>query len=188
MLAASPLSDVATRRLGHRLTCSIAAVLIVLGLLELAWAAPHGYWVMIPGIVVLTAGLRVITTVCAVALISAVPEDRTSLGTAINDVVGELGTSIGTALIGTIIAVTVATQLPEGVWSAAMSARLFHGERISFLVVAVLVALVAGYGCSTLTASRLTEDDDAALDPAAGLAVGAPNADAVPVRTAAVPA
>lgn len=112
MIAASPLADGAIARLGHRVTCSIAAGLLVAGLLELAWATPHGYWAMVPGIVVLTAGLRVIRTVCAVALIESVPEDRSSLGTA-----------LGTAVVGTVIA-----------------------------------ALVAGYGCSTLTDSRTTEE------------------------------
>jgi hypothetical protein len=40
------------------------------------------------------------------------PRNRTSLGTSLNDTAQEVGTSIGTAFIGTMIAVLVTTLLP----------------------------------------------------------------------------
>ncbi len=80
------------------------------------------------------------------------------MGTAINDVTQELGTSFGTALVGTLIAALVATSLPTGAWSADFVQSFFHGERVVYVVTAVLCAVVAGYGCSTLTDSKRSDE------------------------------
>jgi uncharacterized membrane protein YraQ (UPF0718 family) len=99
-----------------------------------------------------------VMTICAVALVDAMPSNRTSIGTALNDTAQEVGTSVGTAVIGTMIAALVTTQLPAGVWSADLVASFFHGERITYGLLAVIVGLVAGYGALTLTDSHSTEE------------------------------
>ncbi|NEE55119.1 tetracycline resistance MFS efflux pump, partial [Streptomyces sp. SID8455] len=85
-------------------------------------------------------------TICAVALVDAMPANRTSMGTALNDTAQEVGTSVGTATIGTLIAALVTTQLPAGVWSSGLVASFFHGERIAYAVLAVAVGLIATAG------------------------------------------
>jgi hypothetical protein len=57
--------------------------------------------------------------------------------------------------------------LPDGRWSRDLVASFFHGERITFAVLAVLVGVVAGWGALTLTDSRSTEEhpDTAEVDP-----------------------
>ncbi|GMA87635.1 hypothetical protein GCM10025868_28850 [Angustibacter aerolatus] len=106
----------------------------------------------------MTLGLRTVMTICAVALVGAVPENRTSLAAAMNDTAQEVGTSIGTAVVGTLIAVLVTTTLPAGRWSAALVASFFHGERITYAVLAVVVGAVAALGARSLSDSRSTED------------------------------
>lgn len=108
--------------------------------------------------VVLTVGLRTVMTICAVALIDAMPENRTSLGAALNDTAQEVGTSVGTAVVGTLIAVLVTTVLPPGTWDGDLVASFFHGERVTYAVLAVLVGAVAGWGALTLTDSRSTDE------------------------------
>ena len=93
------------------------------------------------------------------------PENRTSMGAAMNDTAQEVGTSIGTAFVGTLIAVLVTTVLPDGVWSPALVASFFHGERIVFIVLAVAVGIIAGAGALTLTNSRAV-DEHAPAEPA----------------------
>ena len=66
----------------------------------------------------MTIGLRTVMTICAVALVDAMPSNRTSIGAALNDTAQEVGTSIGTAVVGTLIAVLVTTTLPAGTWSS----------------------------------------------------------------------
>ncbi|WP_291314850.1 MFS transporter [Corynebacterium sp. UBA2622] len=158
MLVATPVSEKLTIRYGHRVTCMIAAALLTVGLVELAWAAPHGYWPLVPGIVIMTVGLRIIMTVCAIALIESVPEEQTSLGTALNDVVQEVGSSLGVALVGTMIAALVTKALPADAWEPALQASFFDGERVIYGVLAVIIGVVVGYGASTLTNSHTADE------------------------------
>ena len=50
------------------------------------------------------------------------------------------------------------TALPAGTWSSDLVASFFHGERIIYAVLAVLVGLIAAGGAPTLTDSRATEE------------------------------
>ena len=97
-------------------------------------------------------------TICAVALVDAMPSNRTSIGAALNDTAQEVGTSVGTAVIGTMIAALVTTQLPAGTWSSDLVATFFHGERITYALLAVVVGLVTVAGARTLTDSHAIEE------------------------------
>lgn len=158
MMFASPLCEAVIARFGHRVTCLLASILLTASMLGLALAVEMPYWVLALAMVAMTLGLRVIMTVCAVALIEAVPEDRTSLGTALNDVFAELGTSFGVAVVGTVLAAIAGATLPEGTWSPEFTATFVHGEQVAFVVVAVIVGAVSIYGCTTLTDSRSTDE------------------------------
>jgi uncharacterized membrane protein YraQ (UPF0718 family) len=86
------------------------------------------------------------------------PSNRTSIGAALNDTAQEVGTSVGTAVVGTMIAALVTTQLPAGTWSSDLVASFFHGERITYAVLAVIVGIVAIGGALALTDSRVAEE------------------------------
>ena len=98
--------------------------------------------------VVLTIGLRTVMTICAVALVGAMPENRTSIGAALNDTAQEVGTSVGTAVVGTLIATLVTTRLPAGTWSRDLVSSFFHGERIAYAALTVAVGLLATWARS----------------------------------------
>lgn len=108
--------------------------------------------------VIMTVGLRTVMTICAVGLVDAMPANRTSLGAALNDTAQEVGTSIGTALVGTLIAALVVTVLPLGAWSPALVSSYFHGERVAFVVLAVMVGVVAFLGAATLDDSHSADE------------------------------
>lgn len=158
MLLATPLSEGLLKRYGHRIACLVGAVLLAGALGGLAWGVSHGYLAIAVAMVVMTIGLRTVMTICAVALVDAMPSNRTSIGAALNDTAQEVGTSLGTAVVGTLIAALVTTQLPAGTWSSALVASFFHGERITYAVLAVIVGVIAVVGALTLTDSRATEE------------------------------
>lgn len=158
MIVATPVSEQLAKRLGHRVACLVGAALLAGSLAGLAWGVDHGYLAIAACMVVLTIGLRTVMTICAVALVSAMPSNRTSLGAALNDTAQEVGTSVGTAVVGTLVAALVTTSLPPGVWSSELVASFFHGERVIYGVLAVVVGIVAGWGALTLTDSRVTEE------------------------------
>ncbi|MEV7215444.1 MFS transporter [Kitasatospora cineracea] len=161
MLGATPLSEWLAKRFGHRIACLVGAACLAGSLAGLAWGVPHGYPAIAACMVVMTIGLRTVMTICAVALVEKMPENRTSIGTALNDTAQEAGSSIGTAVVGTLIAALVTTRLPAGTWDHALVASFFHGERITYTVLAVVVGLVTAFGARTLTDSRSTEEQPA---------------------------
>jgi MFS family permease len=142
MIAATPVSEWLARRFGHRIACLIGAGFLAGSLAGLAWGVDHGYAVIAVCLVLLTVGLRTVMTICAVALVDAMPKNRTSIGTALNDTAQEVGTSVGTAVVGTLIAALVTTQLPVGTWSSDLVASFFHGERITYALLGIVVGLV----------------------------------------------
>ncbi len=158
MLAATPVPEVLVKRYGHRVACLVGVVVLAGSLAGLAWGVEHGYAAIAVSMVLLTVGLRTVMTICAVALIEAVPENRTSIGAALNDTAQEIGTSAGTAIIGTLIAALVTTSLPPGLWSDDLIASFFQGERIAYAALAVVVGLVAAWGALSLTDSRAVEE------------------------------
>ncbi|KQW53650.1 MFS transporter [Nocardioides sp. Root1257] len=158
MLLATPLSEGLAKRFGHRIATFIGALCLAGSLAGMAWAVHHSYLAIAVCMVVMTIGLRTVMTICAVALVDAMPANRTSIGAALNDTAQEVGTSVGTALVGTLIAALVTTQLPAGVWSSDLVQSFFHGETITYAVLAVVVGVIAGFGALTLTDSRSTEE------------------------------
>lgn len=161
MIAATPVAEQLAARLGHRKACLVGTALLVSSLLGMAWAVEHGYLAIAVMMVVLTIGLRTIVTICAVALVEALPENRTSIGAALNDTSQEIGTSLGTAVVGTLIAALVTNTLPAGAWSPDLVQSYFADERIAYLAVAVLVGVIATVGSMSLTNSHATEEPTA---------------------------
>ena len=158
MIAAAPLSEALGKRFGHRIACFIGAIFLAGSMAGLAWAVEHGYLAIAIFMVTFTIGLRTVMTICAVGLVDAMPENRTSLGTALNDTAQEVGTSVGTAVVGTLIALLVTRVLPDGAWTSNLVASFFHGERITYAVLAVAVGIIAGWGALTLTNSHAVDE------------------------------
>lgn len=158
MIAATPLSEWLGARFGHRIACLVGAACLGGSLFGLSWSVEHGYLAIAVCMVVMTIGLRTVMTICAVALVEAMPANRTSIGTALNDTAQEVGTSVGTAVVGTLIAALVTTSLPVGAWSNGLIDSFYHGERITYAILAVVVGVVAAAGALMLTNSRTTEE------------------------------
>jgi EmrB/QacA subfamily drug resistance transporter len=158
MLLATPLSEWLARRFGHRIACLVGAACMAGALAGLSWGVDHGYAAIAVCMVFMTIGLRTVMTICAVALVDAMPGNRTSIGAALNDTAQEVGSSVGTAVVGTLIAALVTTHLPAGTWSSGLVASFFHGERITYGVLAAVVGLIAAGGSLSLTDSHTMEE------------------------------
>jgi MFS family permease len=164
MVVATPLSEWLARRFGHRVACLVGAACLAGSLAGLSWGVDHGYAAIAVCMVIMSVGLRTVMTICAVALVDAMPANRTSIGAALNDTAQEVGSSVGTAVVGTLIAALVTTRLPAGSWGHGLVTSFFHGERITYALLAVVVGLVAAGGALSLTDSHSTEE--AAGEPA----------------------
>jgi hypothetical protein len=108
--------------------------------------------------------------------------DLFSNGTVRGASIAQIGTSIAMAsvMFGLILhfqyaygwspmkAGLVTTQLPAGTWGADLVASFFHGEQITYALLAVVVGLVAGGGALALTDSRTTEEHPDETDAPVG--------------------
>lgn len=161
MLLSSPITEWLVGKLGHRWACFIGAGLLTAGLGLMAWAVEENYLAIVLAMVVMMVGLRSVMTICAVALIGAMPANRTSMGAALNDTAQEVGTSVGTAVVGTLIAVLVTAVLPAGTWSPQLVSSFFAGERLVFTILAIAVGLISGIGALSLSNSHSTDEHPA---------------------------
>ena len=124
----------------------------------MAWGVEHGYLAIAVSMVVFTIGLRTIMTICAVALVDGHAGEphldrrgaqrhgpggrhqrRHGSGRHHDRRPGHHGAA-------------------AGVWSTELVQSFFHGERVTFLVLAAIVGLVATFGSLSLTDSRSTEE------------------------------
>ncbi|WP_447643609.1 MFS transporter [Nocardioides zeae] len=158
MFLAGPLTDVLVDRVGHRWTAVAGSSLVVVALLVLVVALGAGYPLFAVGLGLLAVAMRLVVTTSAVALVEALPESHTSLGSALNDTSQEIGNSLGVAVIGTVTAAVMGTTLPVGTWSSAVTDAFLHSQRIGFAILAGLVAVITVVGARTLTDSRSTEE------------------------------
>ncbi|SQC30165.1 Antiseptic resistance protein [Rothia kristinae] len=158
MLAVGPLVDGLVARIGQRRTSIIGLVCVLLALAIWIWALSHGYLWCAVGMLIMTAGMRIIMTTGAVALVGALPESHTSIGSALNDTAQELGNAVGVAIVGTVMAAVVGRSLPQGAWDAGLVDGFVHSQQISFTLLAGIVLVMGVIGVRTLTDSTETEE------------------------------
>src|SRR5205085_2302221 len=77
MVLATPVSEQLAQRFGHRVACLVGAGLLAASLAGLSWGVDHGYAAITTYMIMITVGLRTVMTICAVALVDAMPENRT---------------------------------------------------------------------------------------------------------------
>lgn len=158
MLVASPFVDRAVAKYGHRATSIGGVGLVLISLVIWIFALSHGFLWCAIGMLIMTFGMRTVMTTGAVALVGALPETHTSIGSALNDTAQEIGNAVGVAIVGTIMAAVLGSTLPQGAWDSAMVAGFVHSQQISFTVLAGIVLVLGAIGARTLTNSKATEE------------------------------
>ena len=103
-----PLSTVAptiAHRFGYRRTVATGMVLLAtgLGLLAALTDTGRGYLSVLPGILVIGAGVGLAMSPSTTAITNSLPEDKQGVASALNDTVREMGGAVGIALFGSIL-------------------------------------------------------------------------------------
>lgn len=158
MFLSGPITDAMVTRFGHRRTALTGSTALIASLLVLIVALGTGYLLFCAGFLLLAVGMRMVMTTSAVALIEALPEDHTGIGSALNDTAQEIGNAIGVAVIGTVTAAVMGSTLPVGRWSSAVTEEFLRSQRIGFAILAGIVALITVIGARTLTDSRNADE------------------------------
>ncbi|MDO4908287.1 MAG: MFS transporter [Corynebacterium sp.] len=150
MLAAGTFADDITEKHGLRKACSIGIASMLISLALWYIGVGNGYLLCAIGSLFLTVGMRFVVTAAAVALMGELPEDFTSMGSALNDTVQEVGSAIGVAIIGTVMAIVIGNELPTGAWSAAAQAAFVSSQHWALGIIGLIVVITSAIGLSVL--------------------------------------
>lgn len=129
MMVASGIAPQLAARLGARVTMVAGIVLGAAGLALMAVfvSVTGGYLSILPGMLAMGLGMGLTMTPATEAITSALPSEHQGVASALNDVTRELGTALGVALLGTVLATgyrtAIDTRLGEVPADIAESAR-----------------------------------------------------------------
>lgn len=101
-----PLSTVAphlARRVGMRAMFVGGSLAIAAGLALMAVQAEATYVSVLPGLLILAAGIGLVMTPGTTAITGSLPAEEQGVASALNDTVRELGGAVGVALIGSVL-------------------------------------------------------------------------------------
>lgn len=106
LMGASGLAPVPAKRLGARpvMLTGIAAAAGGLALMAALVSVDGGYLSVLPGMLVIGFGMGLTMTPSTEAITSALPDERQGVASAINDTTREVGSALGIALLGAILA------------------------------------------------------------------------------------
>jgi EmrB/QacA subfamily drug resistance transporter len=106
MMAASALAPVLSERVGARGTMATGTALFGSGLALMGSfvSVDGGYLSVLPGMLAMGVGMGLSMTPSTEAITSSLPRERQGVASALNDVTRELGTALGVALFGAVLA------------------------------------------------------------------------------------
>jgi MFS family permease len=147
-----PLSAVAPTiadRVGTRTTLLVGTGLFGVGLAIMASMASvsGGYWSIVPGLLVLAAGMGLAMTPSTTSITGALPTEKQGVASVLNDTVRDLGGALGVAFATETLPAGLRERVESGISSAlAVSSQL--GDDAGSVVRAARTAFVSGWQTS----------------------------------------
>lgn len=150
LLVASLLSPAIAQRIGARNTVVLGLAVVMLGLaLASTYRVDTSYWFIGVTLGLIGIGMGVTLPQATNAVLSSVPRERSGLGSAVNDAMGELGGSFGVAILGAVMSVFYRSRIEEAIASL--------GERATAIPSEILSAVRESLASASLVARRLPE-------------------------------
>lgn len=105
MMPLSTIAPTIAERIGFRRTLVTGMLLMSAGLFTFATLAnpDGGYLTVLPGILILGAGVGLSMSPSTAAITASLPEEKQGVASALNDTVREMGGAVGIALIGSVL-------------------------------------------------------------------------------------
>lgn len=163
LLVASLASPSLAARIGARATV-VTGLAVVAGGLALAslYAIHTSLWFISLTLGMIGIGMGLTLPQATNAVLGSVPRERSGMGSAVNDAVGELGGSFGVAILGAVMSTFYRSDIEAAISALGDRAREVPGE--------VLDAVRESLASASLAAARLGESEGAAVREATGAA------------------
>lgn len=151
LLVASLVSPSIAQRIGTRTTVVVGLVLVMLGLgLASTYRVDTSYWFIAVTLGLIGVGMGVTLPQATNAVLGSVPRERSGLGSAVNDAMGELGGSFGVAILGAVMSVFYRSRIEEAVTAL--------GDRAASIPAQVLDGVRESLASASLVAQRLPQE------------------------------
>jgi MFS family permease len=146
LVAGSVFVNPFVQRVGPERAAWLSASAVVVGLGVYGLLGHLGYpWVAL-ALVLVAAGMRVVGVVAAVNVLRGLPENRTTIGTAITDTATELASGLGIAVGGTILAALFTGAIATAHWTVEQTAQFREAVTVAGLVLTAVAATLVAYG------------------------------------------
>jgi Na+/melibiose symporter-like transporter len=175
VIVMSLLSPALVRRFGTRLVLTAGMLFTAAGVLILSrLTSTSTYNEVLAGILVMTFGMGLTMSPMTDMIMSSVPRDRAGVGSAMNDTTRELGTTMGVAVLGSILSSAYGAGLPAGVDRLPAQAReVARGSLGGALYVSEQIGGEQGAGLAAMARSAWMDGVRLAFEVGAGILVGA---------------
>ncbi len=165
LIAGGALINPFVSRVGAERAAWLSAAAVVAGLAVFSLLGRLGYpWIAV-ALVLVAAGMRVVGVVAGVNVLNGLPENRTTIGSAIIDTVSEVTSGVGIAVAGTILAALFTGSIATEHWTALQTAEFRQAVQIGGFSLTALAAALTGWGlvrsrAAGTTASGLRPSDE----------------------------
>ena len=124
LLVASVVSPRLAERFGTRIIVVIGMVVATAGIGSFSLLSVGSSLLVVGGtFAVVGVGLGLVLPQATNAVLASVPEERSGMGSAVNDAVGELGGSLGVAILGAAMALTYRLEIENAITAAGAAAH-----------------------------------------------------------------
>ena len=146
LIGGSALVTPFLNRVGFDKAAWISAASVVTGLALYAVLGRLGYiWIAV-ALVLVAAGIRVNGVVAGTNVLRGLPENRTSIGSALVDTAAEVATGVSIATAGTILAALFTGTIATANWTPQQTAQFHEAITAAGLTLTVVAAALVGWG------------------------------------------
>lgn len=161
LFLASLLSPRWAERFGTRRVVVSGLIFVVMGLGFAAFLTADSTYVHVGGSLGLMGlGLGMVLPQATNAVLASVPRERAGMGSAVNDGVGELGGSLGVAILGSLLSLGYRQEIEAQIQSA--------GQAIASIPIGVVDAVRESLASGTLAVAQLPADVGTSIRIVAG--------------------
>ena len=147
----APLAGRFSDRLGSRGLMTAGMAMTGVSLLVFARLEPHSsFWMMFPALIVGGAGMALVMTPMTAAAMSAVPVDKSGVGSGMLNTFRQIGGALGIAVMGAILSNRQAAELHAGAthveaFISGLHAALYVGAAVAFGAALVAATLIRSH-------------------------------------------
>jgi EmrB/QacA subfamily drug resistance transporter len=158
VLVVAPLSPRLVERFGSKRMVAIGLTIASLSLVVLSTIGAHsGYVPVLIGLVAMAAGMSLSIAPATESIMGSVPREKAGVGSAVNDTTRQVGSALGVAVLGSILASAYRGRIASAVAAAGLTGHRLDSARQSV-------------GGALASAAALGHDAGAALTRAADTA------------------